>query len=562
MSNGTVTSSNRRVFVIALDGATYDLLGPWMAEGHLPNLRKLYEAGVHAPLESSYPPITGPAWASFITGKSPANNGVMEFFRRDPESYSLVLNSRNDIDGESIWGVLSRAGKQVGVIGVPLTWPPEAVNGFLVTGLLTPRRDDVVFTHPPELGDELHRALNGYLLQHTEKYVQDDPMRLAHEERAILENKIDAVCYLLDHKPWDFFMFHLLGGDVLQHGFWQYMDPDHPEYTAENNRKYGHVIPDYYKRLDERLPEVLGRLPENTYIAVMSDHGFGPLKKYINFNTWLLNKGFLKIRRNFWSQLRYFAFRLGYHYRLAWEIGSRTGLVRLIIKMGRGAQEQAQRKMFLSLDDVDWSRSTVYSIGNFGQMYVNLKGREPQGSVEPGEMFERTLQRLEAELRTLRDPETGEEVVDKIWRGSEIWQGRYAHLAPDLFYFTKGYKYKAMGLSDFGSNQVFESLYGTHAHHHLHGIFMLSGPEIKVNQEIQVPNIVDLAPTIYHLQHVPIPSDLDGKVLTEAFTGDLAARAPVFREPDTSESHPPKEGFNTEDEKNLMKLLKDLGYVN
>lgn len=550
------------VLVIALDGATYDLLGPWMAEGHLPNLRQLYESGVHAPLESTYPPITGPAWASFITGKSPANHGVMEFFRRDPKSYSLVLHSRNDIDGESIWKVLSRVGKHVGVLGVPLTWPPEVVNGFLVTGLLTPRRDDVVFTYPPELGDELHKAVNGYLLQHNEKYVQDDPNRLAVEEHKILENKLDAVCYLLDHKPWDFFMFHLLGGDILQHGFWQFIDPSHPEYTVENNRKYGRVILDYYKRLDERLPEVLKRLPENTYILVMSDHGFGPLKKYINFNTWLLNKGFLKVKRNFWSQLRYLAFRMGYHYRLAWNIGSKTGIVRLIIRMGRGAQEQAQRKMFLSLNDIDWSRSKVYSHGNYGQMYVNLKSREPQGCVEPGEMYERTLQQLETELRQMQDPATGEHVIDRIWRGSELWQGRYAHLAPDLFFFTKDYQYKAMGLSDFGSNQVFESLYGTHAHHHMHGVFMLAGPEIKPNHEISIPNLVDLAPTIYHLLNVPIPTGLDGHVLTEAFTGDLANRKPVFMDSIPPAENPPGEGFSSNDEKTLMKLLRDLGYVN
>jgi hypothetical protein len=130
---------------------------------------------------------------------------------------------------------------------------------------------------------------------------------------------------------------------------------------------------------------------------------------------------------------------------MAWEIGTRTGIVRLVIRMGRGAQEQAQRKFFLSLNDVDWSRTTVYSSGNYGQMFVNLKGREPQGCVEPGAEYEQVLERLEAALQELRDPETGESVVSKIWRGSEIWQGRYADRAPDLFFFTRDMKYKAMG---------------------------------------------------------------------------------------------------------------------
>lgn len=549
-------------FVLALDGATFDLLGPWMAQGHLPNLKKLFEAGVRAPLESTYPPLTAPAWASFITGKSPPNHGLLEFFRRDPDSYQLVLNSSQDIDGRSIWRVLSDAGRRVGVIGVPLTWPPESVNGFIVTGLLTPRQSDVVFTYPSALGTELHQKLGGYLLQHTEKYVQNDPARLLREERAILENKIDAACYLLDSKPWEFFMLHILGSDVLQHGFWHHMDPTHLQHTKEGGEKFGSAIADFYRRLDERLPELLSRLPEGSYVMVMSDHGFGPLKRYINFNTWLLREGFIQLKRTLWPRLRYLAFRLGYHYRLAWEIGSRAGIVRLVIRLGRGRQERVQRKAFLSLDDVDWSRTTVYSVGNFGQMYVNLKGREPQGVVGPGEPYARVLAQLETALHELRDPQTGEPVVDTIWHGKDLFQGRYAERAPDLFFFTRDMAYKAMGLSDFGSNKVFEDLYGTRAHHRMNGVFMLSGPGIRVDQEIEQARLVDLAPTIYHLMNVPIPGDLDGKVLTGALTGDLANRPLQYeRHEEGDDRVPPGEGYTPEEERALTEMLRDLGYV-
>ena len=555
-------NSSPRLFVLGLDGATFDLLEPWMTAGQLPNLKQLVESGVHGPLESTYPPITATAWASFMTGKSPANHGLLEFFRRDPSSYDLMLNSRTDIDGRSIWRVLSDAGKKVGILGVPLTWPPEAVNGFVVTGLLTPRKPDVQFTHPPELGAELHQELNGYLLQHTEKYVQADSERLVREERAILENKIEAALYLMQSRPWDFFMLHILGCDVLQHGFWHHMDPEHPQHTEAGRAEFGNVILGYYKRLDDRLPELLARLPDNTYVLVMSDHGFGPLNQYINFNTWLLQEGFIHLKRGLKSQLRHLAFRLGYHYRLAWQIGSRIGLVRLIVSMGRGNQERAQRKAFLSLDDVDWSRSTIYSVGNYGQMYINLEGREPQGCVEPGEQYEQVLKRLEVALRGLVDPLTGEPVVADIWRGSEIWNGKYAQRAPDLFFFTRDMKYKAMGLSDFGSNKVFEDLYGTRAHHHMNGIFMLSGPNIIADKELAHPRLIDLAPTIYHLLDVPIPSDLDGQVLSQAFSGDLAAREPRFERRDEGGADVTSAGgYTAAEEKALTDMLRDLGYV-
>ena len=550
-----------RVFVLALDGATFDLLRPWMAEGRLPNLGRLYGLGAHGFLRSTYPPLTAPAWASFITGKSPENHGLLEFFRRRPGSYQLGLNSRLDVDGQSIWRVLSDAGKRVGVVSVPLTWPPEPVSGFLITGLLTPRRDDVVFTYPPELGEELRRKLGRYLLQHSEKYLQDEPGRLVRDELAIMGNRFDAALYLLEAKPWDFFMLHLLGGDVLQHGFWQYMDPNHPEYSQEGQARYGEVIRDFYTRVDARLGEVLAHLPHGTHTVVMSDHGFGPLKKYINFNTWLLDQGFIKLRRNLWTQLRYLAFRLGYHYRLAWEVASRVGLVRLVIRMGRDKQEQAQRRLFLSLNDVDWSRTSVYSVGNFGQMFVNLRGREPDGCVEPGEHFEAVLAQLETALRELRDPDTGEPVIGEVWRGSELWRGRYADQAPDLFFFTRDMQYKAMGLSDFGSNRVFEGLYGTHAHHRMDGVLILTGPGIRPNFEIHGARLEDLAPTIYHLLGVPVPGDLDGRVLADAFVSP-----PVIREAAVSDGRERAKaratsGYTEEEEAELAKHLRDLGYV-
>lgn len=550
-----------RLFVLALDGATFDLLLPWMQQGHLPNLRALLSSGVHGSLESTYPPLTAPAWASFMTGKLPGGHGLMEFFRRDPSSYRQVLNSRADIDGRSIWRVLSEAGKHVGVVSVPLTWPPEPVRGFMVTGLLTPRRKDVTYTHPPELAAELDQAVGGYHLQHTEKYVTDNPDRLLREEHAILENRLDAARYLMSNKPWDFFMLHILGTDVLQHGFWHDMDPSHVQHTPEGHRRYGRVILDFYRRIDQRLPELLELLPEDAYVMVMSDHGFGPLRKYINFNTWLLQEGFLVLKRNVWTRLRHLAFRLGYGYRLAWDIGARTGIVRWIIQLGRGNQEQTQRKVFLSLADVDWSRTRAYSAGNFGQLYVNLEGREPQGSVAPGREFEAVLRDLEAALRGLRDPDSGEPVVDRIWRGPELWQGPYADRAPDLFFFTREMLYKAMGLSDFGSNRVFDDLYGTRAHHHMDGIFMLSGPMIRRGHRLEGARLVDLAPTIYHLMGVPIPTDLDGNVLVEALDGELASRPPTYESGRGHDQGQTDGGYSSDEEAALVEMLRDLGYV-
>jgi predicted AlkP superfamily phosphohydrolase/phosphomutase len=555
-------NNDSSVFVIALDGATFDLLKPWMQAGDLPNLQSLSEAGAYGDLESTYPPLTGPAWGSFMTGKTPANHGVLEFFRRAPNGYHQVLNSREDFDGRSIWRVLGDAGKKVGVLSVPATYPPEAVNGFVVTGLLTPRQSDVTFTYPPELGAELHEKLGGYRLQHTEKYLQDDPTRLIREELAVMNNRVDAALYLMQNKLWDFFVLHILGTDVMQHGFWHFMDPTHPQYDPKLRARYDNPIFDFWRQVDKRLGDVLGRLSPDTYVMVMSDHGFGPVVKYINFNVWLLRTGFLQLKRSLPSRLRYLAFQLGYDYATAFKIGFRLGLVRQVIKLGRGKQKDLQRKAFLSLDDVDWPRTQVYSIGNFGQMYINLKGREPQGCVSPGDEYECVLQRLQDELRAMRDPETNEPVIAHIWRGSELFKGKYTYRAPDLFFFTQDMKYKAMGLTDFGSNRVFDELYGTYAHHHMNGLFILRGPGVRSGEQIQGARLVDLAPTIYALMGVAIPQDLDGQVLRQAFVPGYEVVPQYESGPvDYFVKSDAEQVYSPDEEAMVAEQLRNLGYV-
>jgi predicted AlkP superfamily phosphohydrolase/phosphomutase len=252
---------------------------------------------------------------------------------------------------------------------------------------------------------------------------------------------------------------------------------------------------------------------------------------------------------------------MGYNYATAFKIGFRTGLVRQIIRLGRGKQESLQRGVFLSLDDVDWTRTQVYSVGNFGQMYVNLRGREPQGCVSPGEEYRQVLQHLEDELRAMRDPDTGDKVIAEIWRGDELFQGKYADRAPDLFFFTQDMKYKAMGLTDFGSNRVYDDLYGTHAHHHMNGVFMLSGPGVRRGESIVGARLVDLAPTIFALMGAPIPQDLDGRVLHQAFAPgyELDERYERDSVRDTEPGADPV--YSPEEEALLMEQLRNLGYV-
>jgi len=128
-----------KVLVIGLDGATFDLIKPFAAQGQLPHLKKLMDAGAWSELSSTIPPVTASAWTSFMTGKNPGAHGLFDFMQRRKGSYDLVPVSSGERDGKTLWEVAGDAGRKVIVMGVPVTYPPTPVNGLLVTGMLTPR---------------------------------------------------------------------------------------------------------------------------------------------------------------------------------------------------------------------------------------------------------------------------------------------------------------------------------------------------------------------------------------------------------------------------------------
>ena len=554
---------NQKVWVLGLDGATLDLVRPWAAEGHLPTMARLIHKGVTGDLQSTYPPLTGPAWSSFMTGQSPAHHGVLEFFRREPGTYRQVLNSQRDLAGKTLWRLLSEQGKRVGVMGVPLTYPPEEVNGFLITGLLTPA-DSRDFTYPRDLLGELEAALGTYRLRHDEKYRRSDPEPFIREQYEILENNTQAALYLMRTKPWDFFMVHLLGTDRIQHEFWHLLDPTHPQHDPTERERYGNVVLDFFKAVDEAVGRMLDVLDDEVVVLVMSDHGFGKVRNFVNFNTWLLQQGLLRLKRHPLTGFRYLLFRLGINYSTAARWVLRLGLGKQVMEMGRARREDLQRRLFLSLDDVDWSRSKMYSIGNFGQLYVNLQGREPQGIVAPGDEYEAVLSDLEARLRALIDPETGEPVIAKMWRRGEVYDGPYAEQAADLMFLTRNMEYKAMGLSDFSSPRVFDPMYGTTGHHRMNGVMIWHGPPGTVREDVQLQGarIYDLAPTILYLLGQPIPREMDGRILLDVFTDEFRQQHTVTYA-DTDDTFV-KEGdqvYSEQEQAEMREMLRALGYV-
>jgi predicted AlkP superfamily phosphohydrolase/phosphomutase len=238
------------------------------------------------------------------------------------------------------------------------------------------------------------------------------------------------------------------------------------------------------------------------------------------------------------------------------------GMAKLRKKVRFQQQAGLVNRVFLSFDDVDWSRTQAFSIGSFGQVYINLAGIHPEGIVQPGQEYEELKERIAREALALRDPYTGELLVERVYRREEIYSGRYIARTPDLVVQPRGWDYMAFGHADFGSNKLVEPIVGLSGHHRLDGVVILSGAGVKPGTKLENANIMDLAPTILHTMGVPVPEDLDGRVLSEAFEPSAPAARPVVH----SQENVYKDGLavphlSDEEMEEVQEKLRGWGYA-
>lgn len=541
-----------RVLVIGIDGATFDLLHPWVEAGDLPNLAQLMAEGVHGSLESTIPPVTSPAWPTFATGKNPGKHSVFDFIRPIGGDFELV--NASSIRAPTLWQLLSEAGRKVGVMNVPVTYPPAPVNGFIIAGMLSPVGG--TFTYPADLLNRYAGRIQPYRIAPHVQYKEGNETEFAADLLDLVERRGEYALQLMADYPHDFLMFHFQATDVMQHAFWKFVDPTHPRYDSQAAGRFGPMLKRVYQRVDAFIGQMRDRLPGNATIIVMSDHGFGPLHYVVNLNLFLLERGLLQLKRGVWTRLKTGLFRAGLTPASLWHLVERVGLQNYVWQVSKSTRNKVVGK-FLSFDDVDWSRTLAYSIGHVGQIYINLKGREPGGIVEPGAEYEAVRQRVIEALQTLRHPRTGRPLVDRIIPGDQIVHGPYAHSSPDLHLVFDGYRAIAFPLFATDSRIVTRQIRGDSGCHRSHGIFIACGPEIRQGEVVEGTHIQDLAPTILHLMGQPVPDDMDGRVLTEALTSPH----PVKYRPIVPDGAEAEAGLSVEESAEVEERLRALGYL-
>ncbi|MFZ2518529.1 MAG: alkaline phosphatase family protein [Anaerolineae bacterium] len=552
-----------RCFVIGLDGATFDLILPWVAQGKLPAFAQLLRRGAWGQLRSTVPPMTGPAWTTFATGANPARHSIYDWVYREPGTYNFVPATAANRRLPSLWSLLSAAGRRVAVVNVPMTFPPEPVNGLLISGLPTPSKQ-VTFTHPPELAQEIERITGNYILYPDPGQAYSDAGVDAFLARLYqtTETRIKLVENLRGREAWDFFMVVFNGTDTVQHAMWKFMSPAHPLHDPTKAAKYGDAILTFYQFLDRWLATQIASLPPDTVLMLMSDHGFGPFHKFIHVNNWLREQGFLAIKPAWRARLKYAAFRAGFSPMAVYDLLMRLGLGSLKREVVRGQGQGLLRTLFLSFDDVDWPATRAYSLGNIGQIRLNVTGREPQGCVAPGREYEQVREEIMARLRLLTDPSTGEAVVDEIYPREELYRGPYLEDAPDIVFLPKRLEYFGFGEYEFGSHRVIEAMRrGISGTHRMNGIFAALGEPVQPGVEISGATLADLAPTILHLLGQPIPAAMDGRVLIQALRGPLAAQTPQVVDTPAPVSTTGAFTLSAADEAAISERLRGLGYV-
>ena len=468
----------RKVLVVGLDCAPPSVLFETADEGdiglrdQLPNVDRLIREGIHGPLSSSIPCITVPAWTSMLASKDPGMLGFYGFRNRADYSYDrMSIATGNAIHEPRVWDVLTAADRTSVVVGVPQTYPVKPLKGYLISSFLTPNTERQ-YTFPNELRYEVDRPLGGETYDvDVPQFRTEDKDFLVRQIQEMTEKRFEVIKYLLREKPWEFFMFVEIGLDRLHHGMWRFWDPGHHKFEAGN--PYEEVIPAYYRYLDRELGEILGMLDEDTTVMVVSDHGAQAMDGGFAVNEWLRREGLLVLK----------------------EEPMYEGLVPF---------EKVE---------IDWEKTTAWGAGGYyARIFMNVEGRETLGKI-PAAQYESARDDLKERIEGIRDHE-GKPMGSVVFKPEDLYQ-EVRNVAPDLLVYFGNLRWRSVGSFGLPDLYTFENDTGPDdANHAQDGVFVLWDPRRDHGgRYADGLQLMDMAPTILDVMGVPVPSDMQGRII-------------------------------------------------
>ncbi|MBN2463321.1 MAG: alkaline phosphatase family protein [Dehalococcoidia bacterium] len=496
-----------KLMLIGLDGATFRIIDPLCSEGKLPNLERLITNGAHGILESTFPPITAPAWTSLATGKNPGKTRVFGTLLRTSD-HSFEKRPMNSVDikkARAYWDYLSAAGIKVGVVNYPWLYPPYELNGVMISGLGSDPEGKIFY--PSDLGDLVRKECGRYRIIvpfNDPKYYNNTPLFIK-EILELLEINSKTLNFLLK-SDLEVLTFVFSASDLVQHYMWKYIDSSHPYYSQRESEKYLPAFVEIWQKIDNILGDILGALPQNANMIVVSDHGFGPHKSSFYTNSWLEEEGYLFRRRSSRNAQKLIDF------------------VRLLLSkiplLYNNLTLLPLAKRIKKVRDalpIDMERSAAFSLVTtsfVGEIYINKPLIFHQCQSQQIQLLkDEIVQKLQRTCNSLG-------LHLKVYSPGDLYSGQYVNLAPDILFEIDDFE---CGIHYGFHTKLFQRPPDNPAHmgnHKKEGIFIAYGPDIKQGAVTGGARIYDIAPTTLHLCGLPVPTDIDGRVLTEVFRPD------------------------------------------
>jgi predicted AlkP superfamily phosphohydrolase/phosphomutase len=523
-----------RVLIVGWDGVDWKVLRPMLDAGELPTLAGLIDRGAFGDCLSTIPSHSWCAWPSFMTGLNPAGHGVFDILEHKPGVSKRLPITYRSIKASTIFDDLTRAGKTSLALNIPLTFPTPQINGKVVAGGVLPASRS--YTHPAELQAELDARAPFPINGMSWTTFRNRPEAFLDECEAVTKRRQKAFEYLLDTTEWDFGVIVYVSTDRIQHCLMEYLSPDHPRYDELKDSPAARRTRGLYRQLDEGLARVLKRTTDDDLVIFMSDHGHQPCTRACTMDRILRHLGFLEFGRGS------FAFNL-----IRWGPGRRVARrVYDLLKL--------HGKVSIPASPVDWPKTKVYtSVVSTGEgVSVNLKGREPNGIVEPDD-YERVRDDVAAALGDFRDPDNGLPPIRKIFRKEEVLSGPHLDSAPDLLLVP------APLYSLTHARGMVEEADWLSGDHRMEGVVVATGPEVTAGRLRERVELIDLGPTSLAALGASSGIPRDGKVISSLVGSDVAldvAGTDVAESPTGDAT-----GLTSDEAGEIEDHLRGLGYV-
>ncbi len=535
-----------RTLVVGFDGATLEMCDRWRAYGRMPVLDGLMADGSWARMRSVFPFNSAVAWTTLVTGLSPGTHGIFDFVLPREGAYSLRVATGDDRRVPAVWTHASAGGARVGVVNIPMTFPSEPVNGFMISGMDAPGLGERA-VHPPELLDRIRRIQPDYRIM-SKAYIRAEHGEWDSAERELIgamEARARLVAKLARPRDLDLLMVNLEATDGSHHFFWQHFDPTHPRHDRELARRYGDTIGRVYEATDRELGRLIDAYAPDT-VFVVSDHGGGPSNDWVLYmNDWLAAEGFMAIQRRARASLAKRAYG--------------TAMKHMSVPLKRrlrplfGAWIERAKGIAL-YGDVDWSRSRAYGTVQ-SMVRLNEVGREPTGTVRP-EDREAVLKELADRAAARRFPD-GRPLFERVARASEVYEGTVPG-GPDLVVEpelgtqvrgrnTSGREGFLLRVSEMG-------VWYPSGEHTPVGMAVAAGTGIERRGEVDEQGISQVAPSILAVMGVPAPT-LSGEPFPFVSSGLVSTGRTV------EAAAPAGSELSEAEEAEVLERLRGLGYV-